>query len=88
MVYAGGTGIALFPASTEAPAAAPNAKITAIMRHLAFRVDYANFLAAQKTLGDQGIKFDFQDHGIAHSIYLRDPDGYEIELTTYDIPGF
>ena len=26
----------------------------------------------------------FSDHGLSHSIYLRDPDGHQIELTTYD----
>ena len=25
------------------------------------------------------------DHGIAHSIYLHDPNGHEIEITTYDL---
>jgi len=32
----------------------------------------------------KGMEFHFEDHSISHSIYLRDPDGYEIELTTYE----
>ena len=26
----------------------------------------------------------FSDHGISHSVYLNDPDGHQIELTTYE----
>jgi len=25
------------------------------------------------------------DHGIGHSIYFDDPDGHELELTTYEV---
>ena len=32
-----------------------------------------------------GIDFRFEDHGNAHSVYLRDPDGHTIELTTYEL---
>jgi len=28
---------------------------------------------------------EFQNHGIAHSIYFRDPDGHELEITTYEV---
>jgi len=81
----GNTGIALFPAS-------PNAKATSSshrdlrMLHLAFRANGENFLAAQRELEKRGIKFEFQDHGISHSIYFRDPDGHHLEITTYEVP--
>jgi catechol-2,3-dioxygenase len=26
-----------------------------------------------------------QDHGVSHSIYFEDPDGVELELTTYEL---
>jgi catechol 2,3-dioxygenase-like lactoylglutathione lyase family enzyme len=55
------------------------------MLHLAFRADRENFLAAQQELKKRGIKFEFQDHEIAHSIYFRDPDGHQLEITTYDV---
>ena len=80
----GNTGIALFPAS-------PNAQSTASthrnirMLHLAFRADRENFLAAQRELEKRDIKFEFQDHEISHSIYFRDPDGHQLEITTYDL---
>ena len=56
------------------------------MLHLAFRANRENFLAAQRELEKRGIEFEFQDHEIAHSIYFRDPDGHQLEITTYDLP--
>jgi len=32
-----------------------------------------------------GVAAHCSDHGISHSIYLRDPEGHQIELTTYDV---
>jgi catechol 2,3-dioxygenase-like lactoylglutathione lyase family enzyme len=78
----GNTGIALFPASHEAKSSA-NWEIR--MLHLAFRADRQNFLAAQRELEKRGIKFEFQDHEIAHSIYFRDPDDHQLEITTYEV---
>jgi len=56
--------------------------------HLALRAKtYADFRSAQTELETRGISFQFRDHEIAHSIYLSDPDGFLIEITTYDIPN-
>jgi catechol 2,3-dioxygenase-like lactoylglutathione lyase family enzyme len=81
----GNTALALFPArDNEAKTAGPRrAAIT--MLHLALRTDRANFLKAQKDLNERGIKFHFQDHEISHSIYFCDPDGHELEITTYEL---
>jgi catechol 2,3-dioxygenase-like lactoylglutathione lyase family enzyme len=79
----GTTGIALFPASLEAK---PSSHREIRMLHLAFRADRENFLAAQQELKKRGIKFEFQDHEISHSIYFRDPDGHALEITTYELP--
>jgi catechol 2,3-dioxygenase-like lactoylglutathione lyase family enzyme len=87
MMYAGETGVALFPASTPNPRPGPERRDSTIMRHLAFQVDGDNFVRAQAELRGRGIPFTFEDHQIAHSIYLNDPDGYEIELTTYELNG-
>jgi catechol 2,3-dioxygenase-like lactoylglutathione lyase family enzyme len=76
------TGIALFPAKQEPK---PSAHREIRMLHLAFRADRENFLAAQRELRNRGIKFEFQDHEIAHSIYFRDPDGHHLEITTYEV---
>jgi Lactoylglutathione lyase and related lyases len=55
------------------------------IHHLAFRVDRVNFNAAQDTLRQKGLEFEIQDHKIVHSIYFYDPDGYLLELTTYEL---
>ncbi len=78
----GNTAIALFPASRE-PTLSSDREIR--MLHLAFRADRKNFLAAQRELEKRGIKFEFQDHQIAHSVYFRDPDGHQLEITTYEV---
>ena len=82
----GTTAIALFSrrqrGSDSSPQADPN---TIDMLHLAMRADRQNFLAAQNDLKERGIKFTFQDHEISHSIYFRNPDGHQIEITTYEL---
>ena len=82
----GKTGIALFPASSDArPTSSSHRELR--MLHLAFRADRENFLAAQRELETRGIAFEFQDHEISHSIYFRDPDGHALEITTYELEG-
>jgi catechol 2,3-dioxygenase-like lactoylglutathione lyase family enzyme len=78
----GTTAIALFPARNRDSKDSAPAKIRIL--HLAFRADRKNFLAAQDDLKRRGIRFEFQDHEISHSIYFRDPDGHELEITTYE----
>jgi catechol-2,3-dioxygenase len=34
---------------------------------------------------ERDITFESADHGIAHSVYVSDPDGHRIEITTYEI---
>jgi catechol 2,3-dioxygenase-like lactoylglutathione lyase family enzyme len=84
MMCAGETCVALFRAYSPEPNAPPDHN-TIAMRHLAFKVDRANFEQAQQELKARGIEFEFQDHMISHSIYFNDPDGHQIELTTYDV---
>jgi len=84
MMFAGDTALALFQARGPIQDA-PDHGSTAIMRHLAFQVDRSNFMKAQEALRSLGITFSFEDHSISQSIYLRDPDGYELELTTYEL---
>jgi catechol-2,3-dioxygenase len=75
--------IALFPL-TGASSGVPERNAIA-MRHLAFRADAMNFAHARGELTSRAISCEFQDHGIAHSIYFQDPDGHQIEITTYDL---
>ncbi len=87
----GTTALALFPVrSIESgrngrirPASPCTADIR--MLHLAMRANRKNFVAAQEELKRRGIKFEFQDHEISHSIYFRDPDGHHLEITTYEL---
>jgi len=84
MMAAGNTMIALFPAATGAAASQPEAGIG--LRHFAFRADWKNFNQAKAELARRGIAFHEEDHQISRSIYFHDPDGFQIEITTYDLP--
>jgi catechol 2,3-dioxygenase len=80
----GNTAIALFPVrGVHSGPAIRRGEIR--MLHLAFRAARENFLSAQEELKRRGIKFEFQDHEISHSIYFYDPDGHELEITTYEL---
>ena len=84
MVGVGTTSLALFPIQVKDPNPPPG-KDTLAIRHVAFRATRSCFEAAQDQLESLGIEFEFQDHEIAHSIYFLDPDGHEIEITTYEV---
>jgi catechol 2,3-dioxygenase-like lactoylglutathione lyase family enzyme len=79
----GNTGIAFFPTRSDDFKSASHNRIR--MLHLAFRANRKNFLRAQQQLKKRGIKFEFQDHEISHSIYFDDPDGHQLEITTYEL---
>ncbi len=81
----GNTAIALFPlrdSDSKSPARSSGIR----MLHLAFRANRENFLGAQQELKKRGIKFEIQDHETSYSIYFSDPDGHELEITTYELP--
>jgi catechol 2,3-dioxygenase-like lactoylglutathione lyase family enzyme len=77
-----GTCIGLFQA--QAPAAERETEAVGF-RHLAFTVGKDDLERAQAHFDSSGVDFRFEDHGNAHSVYLRDPDGHTIELTTYEL---
>ena len=78
------TAIALFPAKSD-HGNPPASRKRSGMLHLALRANRKDFVAAQRGLTDRGITFHFQDHEISQSIYFRDPDGIELEITTYEL---
>ncbi len=86
VMSASGTGIALFPKELH-PSSTPDDIDPPAIRvlHIAFRLDREGFVAARAALGRMGVAAHCSDHGISHSIYLRDPEGHQIELTTYDV---
>jgi catechol 2,3-dioxygenase-like lactoylglutathione lyase family enzyme len=77
----GTTAIALFPLRGNVGNSGRGIR----MLHFAMRADRKNFLQAQVDLEKRGIAFEFQDHEISHSIYFSDPDGHELEITTYQL---
>lgn len=77
-----GRCIALFQAATEAPARDYE---SIGLRHVAFMLGKDGLARAQTHLRAQSVDFRFEDHGSAHSVYLRDPDGNTVELTTYEV---
>jgi catechol-2,3-dioxygenase len=78
-----GSCIALFQASTKA--AGPRPPESAGLRHVAFMVGKTDLDRARTHLTENGVEFRFEDHGNAHSVYFKDPDGNVIELTTYEL---
>lgn len=78
-------GIAIFNANETIYPRANDTKSVRI-DHIAFRVDELNFKKAQNHFQKINIDFDYQDHIYFHSIYIHDPDGHTIELTTFIRP--
>ena len=50
--------------------------------HFAFNVSNEDFELAKAHFERMGIEFKAQDHYYFHSLYVRDPDGHTVELTT------
>ena len=74
----GGAGIALFPATPQTPA-------LAFHGHIAMRLTRSNFEQAQAHLRQLDVDFKFVHYTRADAIYFHDPNGYEIELSTYEM---
>lgn len=86
VMAAQGSGVALFPAD-EHRSTTPDGDAPPAIRilHIAFRLDREGFDAARAALAEIGVETRFSDHGIAHSVYFEDPDGHQLELTTYEV---
>jgi catechol 2,3-dioxygenase-like lactoylglutathione lyase family enzyme len=51
--------------------------------HYAFLTDADGFNAAKAVLAQAGESFEVEDTGIALSLFVRDPDSHQVEITTY-----
>jgi catechol-2,3-dioxygenase len=76
-----GACLALFQAQVHSPERHPE---STGLRHVAFMVTRDGLERSQEHLQERGVGFRAEDHGTSHSIYLDDPDGNVIELTTYE----
>ncbi len=79
-MLSGKSGVALFPADLKDKKLNTNSKNIKI-DHFAFNVSSDGLARARKHFEQQGIQYDFQDHHYFHSIYVKDPDGHQVELT-------
>ena len=82
----GNFGVAIFPPKKDSVAIDHYPKT--FIDHFAFRVSPEDFKLAQEYFHQIGLPFDFQDHTYFHSIYVSDPDGHKVELTTPVDPKF
>jgi catechol 2,3-dioxygenase-like lactoylglutathione lyase family enzyme len=54
------------------------------IQHFAFLTDKVGFDAAVKEIDALGLPHEpVEDTGIAFSIFISDPDGHQVEITTY-----
>jgi catechol 2,3-dioxygenase-like lactoylglutathione lyase family enzyme len=83
VMAANGTGVAIFDKGLHPGAGEGQPELRIL--HIAFRVDREGFERARAELAAGGLDPRFSDHGISHSIYFADPDGHQLELTTYDV---
>lgn len=85
VMIAGTSGVAIFPAGGGGAEPSVHARVPGAFAHVAFRVRGDDLAAARTLFRERGIPCEEQDHGIARSLYVRDPDGHQVELTTYDV---
>lgn len=81
LMLAGKSGIALFPANINDVELNPDSKNVKI-DHFAFHVDHKNFELARKRFARLHIEYRLADYHYFHSIFITDPDGHTVELTT------
>jgi catechol-2,3-dioxygenase len=77
-----GACVALFQAETESP---ERAHESTGLRHLAFALTADDLARAEEHLRALGVEHRAEDHGNARSLYVPDPDGNVVELTTYEL---
>jgi catechol-2,3-dioxygenase len=79
IMNAGETQVAIFQANRSLKPGHANAQR---IDHFAFQVSMEDFNHAQKYFTEIGIPFVVTNHHYVLSLYINDPDGHEVELTT------
>ena len=83
-MLSGKSGVAIFPLKSEGGESELTAKYAKI-DHFAFNTSKEEFEKAKQHLAHLNIVYTEQDHTYFDSIYLKDPDGYTVELTTIKV---
>ncbi len=78
VMVVGNVQLALFQTEGPLPAHHKN-------EHFAVSMTRNQFAQARQELAARNIPTQFSDHKICHSLYLFDPEGNQIELTTFEI---
>jgi catechol 2,3-dioxygenase-like lactoylglutathione lyase family enzyme len=82
LIQLGDMKIGLFERPQAAVVDDINNKIA--IQHLAFHLTADGFIEAMIELGTLTIQFEGpEDTGVAYSLFVNDPDGHLLELTTY-----
>lgn len=79
IMLAGQTGVAIFQADTKK---LDNEELSRRIDHFAFQVSMEDFKNSQKHFQKLNIPFTVKDHYYVLSLYIKDPDGHVVELTT------
>jgi len=83
-MLSGKSGVALFPANSN-KASTTSEKPNGGIDHFAFQVTAQNFEKAIKKYAALHIEYTIQDHHYFQSLYVKDPDGHTVELTTIKV---
>ncbi len=77
--------LALFDRSGEPGYAGLNIAASTV-DHIAFEIDLADYASEKQRLESLGLKVIAAEHAWVHwrSLYVRDPDGNEVELVCFD----
>lgn len=89
MIGKGAVRIGLFLVPTPTPpSSAANEPSRLVADHFALNVAADRFQDTIDRLRAAGVKLtEVEDTGIAYSVFMTDPDGYRVELTTYHSPA-
>lgn len=66
----------------------PGIEAIGTVQHIAISVEPTRHAALRSRLDEAGIGYGGPDHGIEESLYLRDPDGIQIELLRDELMYF